>query len=87
MKTLLIALSAAATLGSTATHANAGCYRYIPSYCAPYRVSTCEVNRCSYCKTAYDRCGNRYHYTVTVVTLRDYFSDGSFRTYTQSFRS
>ena len=87
MKTFIIALIAIASLSATVTQAKAGCYRPARSYCAPYRVSTCEVGQRSYCKTATDRCGKRYQYTVTVVTLRDYFSDGSFRTYTQSYRS
>ena len=87
MKTFLIIAIAAASLSFTATQAQAGSYRHSSGYCAPYRVSTCEVSRCSYCQTAYDRCGYPYHYTVTVVTYRDSYSDGSSRTYTSSFRS
>ena len=87
MKIMLIALITATTLGSTAMNADAGCYRPVRSYCAPYRTSTCEIRQRSYCETAYDRCGNRYRFNVTVVTYRDYFSDGSSRTYTRSYRS
>ena len=87
MKKLIIAAITAASLSFTAFQANAGSCRSAVEYCAPYRVSTCIVNRCSYCKTAYDHCGNAYHYTLTVVTFRDIFSDGSSQTYNRSFRS
>ncbi len=86
MKTLLIAALAAASLSLNAAKAHEGSCSTV-SYCAPYRVSTCVVNRCSYCKTVYDRCGYPYHYTVTVVTYRDSYSDGSNQIYTRSFRS
>lgn len=55
-------------------------------HCAPvYKVRTCEVNRRRYCKTAYDHCGHPYTYHVTVVTYRDYYSNGTSRTYTRTF--
>jgi hypothetical protein len=85
MKKLLIAAFAAACFGLSATQTNA--CEYAVSSCAPHRVSICVVCRNTYCKTAYDRCGNAYHYSVTVVTFRDLYSDGSSQTYTRSFRS
>ncbi len=88
MKTLLIAALAAASFGISAQPASAAEYCYTqPVYCAPYKVSTCEVCRRSYCRTAYDACGRCYHYTVTVVTYADTYSNGSSITYTRSFRS
>jgi len=56
--------------------------RYEPTYCKPYKVSTCEVNRYKECRTAYDHCGKPYTYHVTIITYRDTYSDGSFKTYT-----
>ena len=56
--------------------------RYEPTYCKPYKVSTCEVNRFKECRTAYDHCGKAYTYHVTIITYRDTYSDGSFKTYT-----
>lgn len=53
--------------------------------CQPYRVSSCEINRCQQCLTAYDNCGHPYMYHVTVVTYRDTYSDGSCQTYTRTF--
>jgi hypothetical protein len=55
---------------------------YEPTYCKPYKVSTCEVNRYQECRTAYDHCGKPYTYHVTIITYRDTYSDGSFKTYT-----
>jgi len=54
---------------------------------APYRVRTCEIGRCAYCKTAYNQCGYAFHYTVTVITYRDFYSDGTAATYTRSYQS
>ena len=87
MKTLLIAALAAAGLGLSAQQASAE-YCYVqPAYCAPYKVSTCEIGRRTYCRTAYDACGRCYHYSVTVVTYTDTYSNGSAITYSRSFRS
>jgi len=86
MKMLLIAALAISSLGFAAPHAEAGSYRRSTS-CAPYKVRTCEIGRRAYCQTAYDRCGGRYHYTVTVVTYRDSYSDGSARTFSRTYRS
>ncbi|MDF1656635.1 MAG: hypothetical protein P1U58_03420 [Verrucomicrobiales bacterium] len=44
-----------------------------------FKVRTCEIDRSSYKKWAYDRSGNRYSYRVTVITYKDVYSNGSFR--------
>jgi hypothetical protein len=77
-----------------------GGYSYRPSYngyqqqpyystgghCAqPYKVRTVEVNRYTQCRTAYDHCGRPYTYHVTVVTYCDQYSNGSTRTWSQTF--
>jgi len=85
MKKLIIVLLALTGVALATPKAAACDYRV--SYCAPYRVSTCVVCRNSYCHTVYDRCGNAYSYTVTVVTYRDNYSDGTSQVYTRSFRA
>lgn len=55
--------------------------------CQPYRVSTCEVDRCTHHRVRYDHCGHAYGYCETTVTYRDHYSDGSCRTYTRTYRS
>jgi hypothetical protein len=68
-------------------------YCETPRYCEPvrhcevYKVSTCEINRCCHQKVGYDHCGRSYYYTVTVVTYRNYYSDGSSNTFTRTFSS
>ena len=57
------------------------------SYCAPVVRNTCEVGRCNEYRWATDSCGHRIRYTVTVVTYRSYYSDGSSRTFTRSYRA
>ena len=69
---------------------NSGYYSSGGSYhsgghCAPYKVSTVEVNRCSHVQTAYDNCGRPYSYRVTVVTYCDRYSDGTSRTWTRTY--
>ena len=92
MKTILIAIAAAVTFSTTAS-AWEGHYYAESSSCRPvrhcevYKVSTCEVNRCCHTKVAYDHCGRPYRYSVTVVTYRNYYSDGSSNTFTRSYRS
>ena len=55
-------------------------------HCAqPYKVSTVEVNRYTQCRTAYDHCGRPYTYHVTVVTYCDHYSNGTTRTWSQTF--
>jgi hypothetical protein len=90
----LIALAAALFVG-TAESAHADSYRsnnygkcetprYQPAYCKPYKVSTCEIKRSKVCRTGYDHCGKPYTYHVTVVTYRDSYSDGSYKTWTRT---
>lgn len=55
--------------------------------CTPYLVSTCEVNRQTYCRPVYDSCGRMRQVHITVVTYKAHYSDGSCRTYTRSFYS
>lgn len=86
MKTLLIAALALAGLGLSTPQASAECY-VRPVYCAPHKVATYEIARCSYCRTGYDACGRCFHYTVTVVTYSDAYSNGTSVTYTRSYRS
>jgi hypothetical protein len=86
MKTILLALTV--TLGIIAPATAYERTSYVQAYsCKPYLVSTCEVNRCTHQRTGYDSCGNVYCYYVTVVTYRNYYSDGSARTYTRTFRA
>lgn len=61
-------------------------HRYSRTYSAPYRVRTQEVNRCNYPRTAYNRYGRPYRYHVTVVTYRDFYSDGRCVTYRRECR-
>ncbi len=80
MKKLILALLISGTaLVAGTTTAEAG-HSYQP-HCAPkvYKIRTCEIDRCQYKKWAYDRCGNRYSYWVTVITYKDVYSNGSYR--------
>ena len=86
-KALLLLSFVGLTAFGTLPEAQAGSYRRSYNYCAPYKVSTCEVDRCRQCRVAYDDCGHRYTYHVTVITYRDHYSDGSARTYTRTYRS
>lgn len=54
-------------------------------YAQPYKVSTVEVSRYSQCRTAYDHYGRPYTYDVTVVTYCDHYSNGTTRTWSQTF--
>jgi hypothetical protein len=55
-------------------------------HCAPvYRVRTVEVGRHCHYRTAFLRCGRPFTQRVTVVTYCDHFSNGTTRTWTQSF--
>jgi len=88
MKILVTAILALAGIAFATPKAEACDHAVAVAVCrAPYRVSTCEVHRCSYCKTAYNHCGYPYHYTLTVITYRASYSDGSATTYTRSYRS
>ena len=62
---------------------------YTPSYapsCAPRYVSTSEVYRTVQTQWAYDSFGNAYPYNVMVITYADFYSDGSSRSYTRTYR-
>ncbi|MEM1442599.1 MAG: hypothetical protein AAGF67_09670 [Verrucomicrobiota bacterium] len=58
-----------------------------PSYghghCTPYLVRTAEIGRHCETRTGYRPCGSIYYYNVTVVTYREFYSNGSTRTYTR----
>ena len=65
-------------------HANSGKgFGHHNNHCRTYKIRTCEINRYRECRTGYDHCGRPYTYHVTVVTYRDYFSNGTSRTYTK----
>ncbi|MDF1659183.1 MAG: hypothetical protein P1U58_16315 [Verrucomicrobiales bacterium] len=53
-------------------------------HCTPYVVRTSEICRRCETRTGYRPCGSVYYYNVTVVTYRDYYSNGSSRTYTRT---
>ena len=58
---------------------------YGQSQCAtPYKVRTQEINRRLVRKTGYLSCGRPYTYHITVVTYRDYYSNGTSRTWTRT---
>lgn len=80
MKNILLAIILVASAFATVapTTASAGGYR---SHCAPkvYKIRTCEVDRCRYQKWSYDHCGKRYSYWVTVITYKDYYSNGTYK--------
>ncbi|QIF04805.1 hypothetical protein [Roseimicrobium sp. ORNL1] len=56
-------------------------------YCTPTYVCTKEICRTTQCRYAYDHCGHKYIYHVTVVTYANYFSDGSYTTFQKSYRA
>ena len=56
-------------------------------HCAPTYVCTKEICRTTQCRYAYDHCGHKYIYHVTVVTYANYFSDGSYTTFQKSYRA
>lgn len=79
---LTLAIFGAAFFGMT-TPVEAGNYH---NHCGPevYKVRTCEIDRCKYKKHAYNHCGKRYSYWVTVITYKDYYSNGSYRDWKRS---
>ncbi len=89
MKIIILSiLAVAATFGLT-LKADAGtCYRPSSSYCAPkvYKTNTCEINRCYRTSRAYDNCGRQYTYRVAVITYKDIYSNGSWRTWSKTVR-
>ncbi|MDF1861345.1 MAG: hypothetical protein P1U87_14105 [Verrucomicrobiales bacterium] len=80
MKHLILAILITGAAFFTVTPASAGYCKPQPK-CAPkvYKIRTCEIDRCKYRKWAYDHCGKRYSYWVTVITYKDYYSNGSHR--------
>ncbi len=55
-------------------------------HCGPvHRIRTVEVARRTHFRTSYLRCGRPFNQPVTVVTYVDYFSNGTSRTWTQTF--
>ena len=85
MKSFLLALAITAAALFTTVPAEAG-FRYGHphagyNHCKPkvYKVRTCEIDRCSYKKWAYDHCGKRYSYLVTVITYKDIYSNGTYK--------
>ena len=55
--------------------------------CAPTYVCTREIGRSVQCQTGYDHCGRPFNYHVTVVTYANYYSDGSYTTFTKTYRA
>ena len=51
---------------------------------APYVVNTIEISRYSQPRHGFRPCGAPYTYYVTVVTYRDFYSNGTSRTYTRT---
>lgn len=82
-----LAVIIAALLAAPSASSARDSYRSSGGYCAPTLIRTCEIDRCCERHTAYDHCGNAYRYSVTVVTYRSHYSDGSSRTFTSSYRA
>jgi hypothetical protein len=51
---------------------------------SPRKISTQVICRRRICKTAYTSCGRPYTYHVTVVTYRDFYSNGTSRIYART---
>ena len=51
--------------------------------CTPYVVRSMEIGRHFETRTGYRPCGAIYYYNVTVITYRDFYSNGTSRTYTK----
>lgn len=62
---------------------NHGHQHYRHGSCTPYVVHTAELGRHCETRTGYRPCGSVYYYSVTVVTYRDFYSNGTSRTYTR----
>ena len=56
-------------------------------HCAPVFVCTKEIARSTQCRYAYDHCGRQISYHVTVVTYANYYSDGSYTTFSKTYRA
>jgi hypothetical protein len=59
---------------------------FAPHYCAPRYVCTKELYRRIENQWVYDGFGSAYSVNVLVITYADYYSDGSARSYTRSYR-
>ena len=88
MKKLTLAIVIAAAALFSGVNAEAGqCYRPPVQHCHVYKVHTCEINRCYHWKTSYDHCGHPFRYRILVVTYKDTFSNGTYKTWTKSYRA
>lgn len=88
MKNVTLAIIIAAAALFAGVNVEAGqCYRQSYDHCHVYKVRTCEINRCYHWKTSYDHCGHPYRYRIVVVTYKDIYSNGTWNTYTRSFRA
>ena len=61
-------------------------YQSRQHYSAPRVIQTCVIGRHRQCVTAIDSCGRPYTVHLTVVTYRDQYCNGTFRTYTRTYR-
>ncbi len=90
MKNLLIAAIIAGTaLFVGVAPAEAGNHyrsNYNNNHCAPkvYKLKTYELKRHCIRKVRYDHCGKAHYYSVTVVTYKDVYSNGTWRTWTRT---
>lgn len=55
-------------------------------HCAPSYVCTKELCRHFQTQWVYDSFGSAYSVNVLVITYADYYSDGSARSYTRTYR-
>lgn len=84
---ILTAIVAGASLFVATPKAEAGsCKPRVTYTCKQpvYKVKTVVVNKCRYKKAAYDNCGRKYYYWVTVTTYRDIYSNGKTRTWSRT---
>ena len=100
MKKLLALVFAAAGIAAAAPEASAGgrCGVGINfghghgiklnfSPCHVYKLYTKEICRRYFCKTHYTHCGRPYHVRYVTITYRDFYSNGTSRTYTRTLRA
>ena len=55
-------------------------------YCPPRKIRTCIVHTCYRTKYYFDHCGHKRYYRIKIVTYRSYYSNGTSRSYTRTFR-
>ena len=102
MKKFLALIFAAAGIAAAAPEASAGgrCgvginfgHGHGPSIklnfspCHVYKLYTKEICRRYFCKTHYTHCGRAYHVRYVTITYRDFYSNGTSRTYTRTHRA